>query len=116
MKLLPIVIKNNFINSPDSDGETPLHVAAINGHLDIVKLLCSIKGININSRANNLETPLQWAISYGHINVVKYMLDLKGIDYSGENKVGILQIFYFLILQHCFMLQILEVLKWCNFC
>lgn len=89
MKLLPIVVKNNFINSPDSDGETPLHVAAINGHLDIVKLLCSIKGININSRANNLETPLQWAISYGHIDVVKYMLDLEGIDYSGENKVGI---------------------------
>lgn len=102
MKLLPIVIENNFINSQDSDGETPLHVAAINGHLDIVKLLCSIKGININSRANNLETPLQWAISYGHINVVKYMLDLDGIDYSGENKVGIykkkLFLFYNIVL------------------
>ena len=109
LKLLPIVVQNNFINYPDSDGETPLHVAAINGHIDIVRILCSIKGININSRANNLETPLQWAISYGHIDVVKYMLDLDGIDYSGENKVGIsISLF---ILQLYSMQLILEILK-----
>ncbi|KAK8895721.1 hypothetical protein M9Y10_013605 [Tritrichomonas musculus] len=113
LKLLPIVVQNNFINYPDSDGETPLHVAAINGHIDIVRILCSIKGININSRANNLETPLQWAISYGHIDVVKYMLDLDGIDYSGENKVGIsISLF---ILQLYSMQLILEILKLLNY-
>ncbi|CAM8969700.1 unnamed protein product [Rhodiola kirilowii] len=58
------------LDSKDSQGRTALHMAAANGHLQIVEyLICN--GVDVN--ASNIEdnTPLHWACLNGHMEVVK---------------------------------------------
>ena len=54
--------------------ETPLHIAAKHGHLDIVKLLVK-KSAFINSRDEFLSTPLILACQYNHAMVVQYLIE-----------------------------------------
>ncbi|KAH7041109.1 uncharacterized protein B0I36DRAFT_260682 [Microdochium trichocladiopsis] len=58
----------------DYAGNTPLQVAALNGHEDIVKLLIEA-GCNIDCRNSDKETPLLDAVENGHLEVVKLLLD-----------------------------------------
>jgi hypothetical protein len=44
-------------NIKDNDGNTPLHIAAINGHLKVVKELLKYPKINANAMNNDEETP-----------------------------------------------------------
>jgi hypothetical protein len=52
---------------------TPLHNAALNGHLKIVGILLNF-GADPNSKGFNEETPLHDATANGHKNVVKKLL------------------------------------------
>lgn len=58
----------------DYAGNTPLQVAALNGHEDIVRLLIEA-GCNIDCRNSDKETPLLDAVENGHLDVVKLLLD-----------------------------------------
>jgi ankyrin repeat protein len=49
------------LNSKDSDGQTPLLLAAKMGHDDIVELLVERHGIELNSQDNGGRTALSWA-------------------------------------------------------
>ena len=55
------------------EGDSPLHIAAMAGHKDIVVLLLS-KGVDINARANLGRTPLHWAAWNGHYEVARILL------------------------------------------
>mgnify|MGYP003365275417 CR=1 FL=1 len=63
------------INDQDNAGNTPLHEAALNGHIDIVKLLVK-EGANINVQSYDMfqDTPLIDASANGHLDVVSYLL------------------------------------------
>ena len=50
----------------------PLHDAAYNGHIKIVKLLLE-HGADVHSRDNEGETPLHWAINTCHIEAAKLL-------------------------------------------
>ena len=53
---------------------TPLDCAAINGHLEICRLI--IDAVEDKNPSNgNGKTPLHWAAENGHAEVVKLMLD-----------------------------------------
>ena len=59
-----------------SEGETPLHVACIHGHLDIVQYLVNDRGCSVavpNSRAVGA-TPLEVAWANKHWEVVEFLL------------------------------------------
>ena len=53
---------NLAIDSPcDNSGASPLHVAAVNGRLDVVKLLVETFLCKLDVRDSNGQTPLQLA-------------------------------------------------------
>ena len=52
---------------------TPLHDAARNGHLDVVKFLVETLNCTVDSRGSCNMTPLQWALFNGHYHVVRYL-------------------------------------------
>ncbi|XP_047464145.1 caskin-2-like isoform X2 [Mugil cephalus] len=71
--------KNDSLDSPST---TPLHLAARNGHKDIIRLLLKA-GIDIN-RATKAGTSLHEAALYGKTEVVRLLLDA-GINVNMRN-------------------------------
>ncbi|KAL5736028.1 hypothetical protein ACOSQ2_030816 [Xanthoceras sorbifolium] len=53
----------DFVNSPDVDGNIPLHLAAMHFNSDVVYILSKNKKVNIRATNNNLETALEMAQS-----------------------------------------------------
>jgi ankyrin repeat protein len=72
------------IEVPDNAGHTPLHIAAINGRIGIVReLLRTVAGrpaANIEARDNVGHTPLHYAAAGGHVELVRLLLE------NGANK------------------------------
>ncbi|CAG2256755.1 unnamed protein product [Mytilus edulis] len=58
-------------------GESGLHLASGNGHIEVVKLLVDV-GMNLNDTTNAGSTPLHMACRKGQFDIVKYLLDLNG--------------------------------------
>jgi ankyrin repeat protein len=58
---------------------TPLHYAAREGYLDIVKFLLEEAGADVNARCNGNNTPLDCAVYGNHANVEQYLLDKGGV-------------------------------------
>lgn len=65
---------SNNINPKDSLGQTPLFLAAKNGHEAVIKLLFD-NGVAVDSRSRLRETPLFISAKNGHEAVVKLLLD-----------------------------------------
>lgn len=63
-----------------------LHIAAQNGHFDIVKLLVS-RGADVNCMNNGGQTPMHMAVSYDLDDVRDYLLS-KGADDTIKNEEG----------------------------
>lgn len=55
-----------------SDGLTPLHVAVIRNHAEIVKMLI-LAGSHVNYKTHEKMTPLHFAASRGFIDLVFFM-------------------------------------------
>ncbi|KFY23766.1 hypothetical protein V491_02414 [Pseudogymnoascus sp. VKM F-3775] len=64
----------------DTYGQTPLLLAAANGHGAVVKLLATMDGIDLNSKDNDGKTPLLRAAANGHDGVVKLLLPIGGVN------------------------------------
>ena len=56
----------------DDEGYTPLHLAAMWGHLDVVKWLCDHK-VNLNIFDNKSSTAVNLAKQHGHSDVVSFL-------------------------------------------
>jgi len=61
------------LNQMDSNGNTPLHLAARLGNLDLVLIYLWL-GFNVNQPGENGWTPLHEAFSYGHQQISRYLL------------------------------------------
>ncbi|KAL1925596.1 uncharacterized protein VTP21DRAFT_479 [Calcarisporiella thermophila] len=79
-------------------GNTPLHMASANGHLEVVhyfiELFSSLPDLkDIIQRANDEgNTPLHWSALNGHLEVVKALVEA-GADAKIKNKSGRTPIF-----------------------
>ncbi|XP_072549408.1 caskin-2 isoform X3 [Salminus brasiliensis] len=91
LKVTQLLLSSNMIttllegdrrDTVDSAFNTPLHLAARNGHKDIIRLLLKA-GIDIN-RATKAGTALHEASLYGKTEVVRLLLDA-GIDVNIRN-------------------------------
>jgi ankyrin repeat protein len=61
------------VNAKNTDEWTPLHLAAQNGHLNVVKFLVEQQA-EMNMKNTNGSTPLHLAAQNGHLNVVKFLV------------------------------------------
>ena len=61
------------IDSKGSDGCTALHIASMEGHVDIVRMLLKA-GANPNAKADVRITPLHAAVLRGHTQVIEVLL------------------------------------------
>ena len=62
------------VNAHAADYITPLHFAAHQGDIDMVKMLVSYGAQTDTAIVNNGYTPLHWAVIQGHANVVEFLL------------------------------------------
>ncbi|GMM56739.1 Hos4 protein [Maudiozyma humilis] len=76
------------VNDQDNAGNTPLHEAALNGHLEVVRVLVE-HGADPNVRSYEMfgDTPLIDASANGHLDVVSYLL-AHGADPTITNAKG----------------------------
>ncbi|KAM9426784.1 caskin-2 [Pholidichthys leucotaenia] len=91
LKVAQLLLSSNMVaallegggkDSLDSPSTTPLHLAARNGHKDVIKLLLKA-GIDIN-RATKAGTSLHEAALYGKTEVVRLLLDA-GVNVNMHN-------------------------------
>ena len=65
----------NNTNAPNNDGETPIYVAACDGHTEIVKILSPLTD-NPNAPDEDGNTPIYWASFNGHAEIAKILASL----------------------------------------
>ena len=75
------------VNMQDADGDTPLHGAAQNGNVEIIRLLLD-KGANVDVKNKLGGTPLMWAAVFGHEDAVRFLLS-RGANPSLKDNDGI---------------------------
>ncbi|WP_048492320.1 ankyrin repeat domain-containing protein [Xanthomonas sp. NCPPB 1128] len=73
-------------DSPGMDGDTPLHVAAMDGNFEAVKIFIPfVKNIDVGGGIGN--TPLHYAVMWNHPEVVRLLLK-HGADINLQNDYG----------------------------
>lgn len=90
------LIQNNpdLVFSKDEDGFTPLHLAAANGHKEIVEFLLTTKA-DVNSRDNAGSTPLHQVSAAGgqHNDIVELLLK-HGAEVDAADRQGLTPLHY----------------------
>ncbi|KAK2649280.1 hypothetical protein Ddye_016769 [Dipteronia dyeriana] len=76
MELLITTYKNSIdFNWVDSNGRTPIHVAASKGHAQVIQFCASFGGARTDVFDKNGSSPLHLAAENGHLEAVKLLLD-----------------------------------------
>uniref|UniRef100_V9K9D9 Ankyrin repeat domain-containing protein 27 n=1 Tax=Callorhinchus milii TaxID=7868 RepID=V9K9D9_CALMI len=73
-KLSSVTVNGLSVNATNQDGFTPLHVAALHGHFDLVSLLLR-HGASVNTKNFHNSTALHLICQHNEPQIVKYFLD-----------------------------------------
>ncbi|CAL1700871.1 unnamed protein product [Somion occarium] len=68
------------------DGKTALHVAALKGNEELVRMLCDL-GADFDLADNDGNTPLHYASAWGHVPIVQLLIE-RGCNYTVRNNDG----------------------------
>ena len=80
-------IISRYINEPDEEGQTPLHITAANGHGRSLEKLLETRGVDVNAANKNGETALHLAVYNGHVGCLIPLIE-KGVNLNATNKNG----------------------------
>lgn len=80
-----------LINGVTKEGYTPLHLACIKGHVNIIKILLLLKDIDVNIKSKKEETPLHIACEKNNMQIVSILVSYKA-DLNIKNSKGKLPI------------------------
>ena len=80
------LIQNGAQLDLKEDGLTALHLAALEGHLEVMKRLLEA-GQDVNQRGRSERTPLMWAANYDRADCVEYLLQ-NGAQLDLKDKRG----------------------------
>jgi ankyrin repeat protein len=86
----------HLVNVKDTNGRTPLHLAARGVHFALLKYLLE-KGAQVNAKDTTGATPLHGAAARGHVEACKLLVE-KGADVSVKTAGGLTP-FYFAALR-----------------
>jgi len=96
LKFDEYMAKNIGVEIPDTAGNTPIIIAAINGNTNIVKKLLA-KGVNVNARNLNDETALMLSSAFGYVEIAKMLGEAGGDpfrrDSTGNTALSLASIF-----------------------
>ena len=67
--------KECYINTRNTDGETPLHIGCKYGHLEIVKLLQRSQKYDLNTQDSIGNTPLHLACKRKSLDIINFLLE-----------------------------------------
>ncbi len=84
--------KNNYkidVNIKDNVNYTPLHYAAENKNLEVIKFLIAQEGIDIDAKNNRNWTPLFSAVLSDNLESIKLLLSQKKIDVNIKDNDGL---------------------------
>ncbi|KAK0498607.1 ankyrin repeat-containing domain protein [Armillaria luteobubalina] len=70
----------------NSQGKTALHIAALRGNEELVRMLCDLNA-DVDLPDNKGNAPLHSASSWGHITVVQLLIE-RGCSYTARNNDG----------------------------
>ena len=88
MNLLKGGVSLNVAGSGDMRGRTALHLAALKGHLHVMKYLLDKDGIQINKKNMSGNTALHFAVKSGNAEAVEMLLKHPGVKPEETNKVS----------------------------
>jgi hypothetical protein len=79
-------IRNINVNLKDVYGSTPLHWAALNGHIEITRLLLQ-NGADVDAKSNGGSTPLNYAARNGHVDILHLLVE-NGANLEAQSNYG----------------------------
>ena len=84
---------NADVTARDNGGNTPLHVAVMNGHDDTVLVLINEFGCNVNEKGRNVQSPLHCACSEGRLSLIRALMnhnaDVTARDNRGDTPLHV---------------------------
>ena len=87
MDICQLIVEHAEDKNPKGrNGNTPLHVAAINGHLDIFQLIVD-QVVEKSPVDNDGMTPLHWAACNGHLDICRLIMD-QVVEKNPQNRYG----------------------------
>ncbi|XP_067669900.1 ankyrin repeat domain-containing protein 50-like [Haliotis asinina] len=88
-----LVSKGADLSQVDDKGENILHVACLEGHLDLVKDIVTNDRVDVNSRGRYGRTPVMKAAEKGHMDVLNLLISKGGdVTLTDENDNNILHV------------------------
>ena len=82
---------NSGLEAVAPDGGTPLYLAAVNGHEELVKMLLS-HDVSVNTTTNDGQTPLHGSALAGQLGIIKLLVE-KGADVNAkQSELSVLDI------------------------
>ncbi|CAI7575128.1 unnamed protein product [Penicillium crustosum] len=80
----PDVLGRSRIRPPRLWRQTPLLYAAMNGHVDILRLLLATNRVNVESKDVRGWTPLAYAAAHGQAKVMKVLIKVRAIRFGSR--------------------------------